>query len=153
VAIPADGLLTGVIRNLGPGHAMRVKAVAYSWWVHGSPSPSEGFGTPVEEGALGFEPLVNDFALKANEEYKFPIMVLLPTSVAVEDATAHPILRRQLLVAAMCQDVEGTPAGFARMGMFLIGPVLPYPNRLLSWRTMDDETVLRIHNKQETGIH
>lgn len=132
---------------------MRVNAVAYSWWVPWQQPPREGFGTPVEERTLGPEPIVNDFALKANEEYKFPIMVLLPSAAKAEDATAHPVLRRQLLVAATCQDVEGSPAGVARMGMFLIGPVLPYPNRLLSWKAMDDETALRILSKQMSGIH
>jgi hypothetical protein len=131
---------------------MRVRVIGYSWWATGLQSGWGGLGVPIEESTDGFEEYATDLALKANEDHKFPLMILLPASTSVKDATAHPLLRKQILIVATCDDVEGTPAGFVRRGLFVTGPVLPYPARMVFWKGMDDETALRIHNLQRRRI-
>jgi hypothetical protein len=149
VEIPADGCLTGSVSNLGPGHAMKLKVVAYPWWATAPQTATDGFGVPVESTVVGWEEPVRDMALKANTDHQFPLMVLLAASADFKDAKAQPMVRQQTLVVATCEDVEGKAAGVARRGMFVIGPLPPYPSRMLSWKMMDDEMTLRIHMLQK----
>jgi hypothetical protein len=147
--LPADGTLSLVVRNLGPGNAVKVRVVVYPWGYSGMPGATDGLGAPLVTPTIGYYPVVENYALKVNEDYSFPVPFL---NLTLEGGQRKYRGNRQALAVATCESVEGQRSGYARKGLFLIGPSPQPDDARFSFKVMDDKLAIAIHQVQTVGI-